>query len=146
MGCGQSAAADVQNNSHATIVKDNNIRVVKEDPPTASLSSPTIDSYESLPFPLTENGYVDIREELSQLIELHNSVANIRLYDVPDIVSDPIAEDFSPEELVARHEKVLVKLKDVYCTRAIVAHNADLETITAHEDVRLQLCEFFSKC
>jgi len=100
-----------------------------------------------LGFDLTPEGYTDFREELSQLIELHNAVPNITLEEPSIIAVEAENEEIlTPEEQEFRHQKVVEKLKGVYLTRAMMMHQANDETITAHEDVRLQLCEFFSKC
>lgn len=132
MGCSQSADTDV----HIIICKDN----------ITPIPSPTCDSDDDTSVYGTDCvvGYDEIQEQLSKLIELHNSVSSIKLVE-PSF--DQMTEETTPTGALGLHtyrDRILEKLKEVHYLRAVYVHGADLDTLTAQEDVRLQLCEFFS--
>ena len=156
MGCTQSAATDVKKAAAAPAapadppsdapfspLKKSNTATSRCNTDSCTLSPAFEDEHSSV-YCGTSSDYIDISKELSRLIELHNSSEHIIL-DEEEATEplDPV--ELTPEEEAIKKEHILEKLKKVNATRAVLVHDADMDTIEVHESVRAQLCEFFSK-
>ena len=151
MGCNQSAAANVTAAPAApppapfSPVKQKGASTVPtSDDGDEFILLPAFDDAHTDTYCGTSSEYIDISEELSKLIALHNSVEHIVLDNAADVHAvEPV--ELTPEEEKIKKEHTIEKLQKVHATRAVVHCDADMETLEIHENVRAQLCEFFSK-